>query len=207
MPTKPPRPLLAKSPLFLEVVTADEHKSQGKGLAIEFGIHSTPFGKLFVAQTARGVHRAAFLASEADQNPLLELQRQWPLASVTRNDESTGLALDGVLSRRDHKRPLSIQVTGSLFQIAVWQALLRIPFGALMSYSQLAAALGMPQSARAVGNAIGANPVALFIPCHRVVQQSGALGGYRWGPAKKQLIQAWEQAQAEKGQACTSGLL
>ena len=97
-----------------------------------------------------------------------------------------------------HPTPLGpMFVAGTNFQIAVWRALLKIPQGALASYSQVARALGAPRAARAVGNAIGANPVALLIPCHRVIQQSGALGGYRWGPAKKLMAQTWERMQDE----------
>lgn len=88
-------------------------------------------------------------------------------------------------------------MTGTNFQIAVWRALLKIPMGAVASYSQVAKALGAPRSARAVGNAIGSNPVALLIPCHRVIQQSGALGGYRWGPTKKLMVQTWERVRDE----------
>jgi AraC family transcriptional regulator of adaptative response/methylated-DNA-[protein]-cysteine methyltransferase len=88
-------------------------------------------------------------------------------------------------------------VAGTNFQIAVWRALLKIPTGAVASYAEVAKSIGAPKSARAVGNAIGANPVALLIPCHRVIQQSGALGGYRWGPTKKLLVQTWERMRDE----------
>lgn len=88
-------------------------------------------------------------------------------------------------------------MTGTNFQIAVWRALLKIPPGAVASYAEVARSLGAPRSARAVGNAIGANPVALLIPCHRVIQQSGALGGYRWGPTKKLMVQTWEKMRDE----------
>jgi AraC family transcriptional regulator of adaptative response/methylated-DNA-[protein]-cysteine methyltransferase len=92
---------------------------------------------------------------------------------------------------------LSLHVEGTNFQIAVWRALLSIPPGRLASYSQIAGALGCPRASRAVGNAVGANPVALLIPCHRVIQQSGALGGYRWGASRKQMAQMWEHLRHE----------
>src|SRR5690606_14591818 len=96
--------------------------------------------------------------------------------------------------------PLAVHVRGTNFQLAIWRALLRIPEGKAVSYGQLAAACGKPGAARAVGSAVGANPVAVLIPCHRVIQQSGALGGYRWGPERKLALQAWEQLQKSKGQ-------
>lgn len=93
--------------------------------------------------------------------------------------------------------PLSLHVEGTNFQVAVWRALLRIPPGKLASYFQIVRALGYPKASRAVGNAIGANPVALLIPCHRVIQKSGAMSGYRWGIPKKQMVQTWEYLHQE----------
>ncbi len=131
---------------------------------------------------------------------LLEsLHNAWPLSSIRESVSSTRHVVDAFFGSNTATKhgPLSIHVKGTNFQIAVWRALLKIPPGAVASYGQVATALGAPQSARAVGNAIGANPVALLIPCHRVIQQSGALGGYRWGPAKKLMVQTWERMQDE----------
>jgi AraC family transcriptional regulator, regulatory protein of adaptative response / methylated-DNA-[protein]-cysteine methyltransferase len=101
-------------------------------------------------------------------------------------------------SRTEPQRPLSHYVSGTNFQVAVWRALLRIPPGSLFNYAQLATALNRPRAARAVGNAIAANPVAYLIPCHRVIRQTGVTGKYRWSETCKQVIQAWEAARAEK---------
>lgn len=180
----------------LEAVTPGEYKSKGKDLEIEYGVHSTPFGAIFVAVTGRGVCRAEFMDGNPIEVQLRDLRKTWPLASIAKNDETTRdvvEAMFGVSTALEN--PLSLHVSGTNFQIAVWRALLRIPPGSVVSYSQMAAALGRPNSARAVGNAIGANPVALLIPCHRVIQQSGALGGYRWGQTRKQAIQVWERAK------------
>ena len=120
----------------------------------------------------------------------------WPRADIThdpRVGEQFARALTGESAVGDG--PLSLYVKGTNFQVSVWRALLAIPTGELATYGHIAAAIGSPTSARAVGNAIGANPVALVIPCHRVIQQSGAIGGYRWGPHRKRLIQLWEQVQ------------
>ena len=127
-----------------------------------------------------------------------DLRRDWPRAELARNDQASAQVIEAVFSEAGGQRgALSLQVEGTNFQIAVWRALLSIPPGRLASYSQIARALGYPKASRAVGNAVGANPVALLIPCHRVIQQSGALGGYRWGAARKQMAQMWEQLRHE----------
>ncbi len=181
----------------LEAVTPGEYKNKGKNLTIEYGVHPTPFGRLFVAVSSRGICRASFLDVDHDvEQQLVKLKNTWPLASFSRNDETTGAVVSTMFDKaKVTDRPLSLHIPGTNFQIAVWKALLQIPPGTVVSYSQLAAALGHPQSSRAVGSAIAANPVAFLIPCHRVIQQSGALGGYRWGPARKHAIQLWERAQ------------
>ena len=177
----------------LEAVTPGEYKSKGKGLEIEYGIHSSPFGAIFIAMTKRGVCRATFLDSKNIEEHLMVLQKTWPLASLTKNEEATQHITDamfGGVTITD--RPLSLHIVGTNFQIAVWRALLSIPSGTITSYSQVATTIGRPQSSRAVGNAVAANPVAFLIPCHRVIQQSGALGGYQWGSTRKRAIQWWE---------------
>ncbi len=181
----------------LEAVTPGEYKNKGKNLTIEYGVHPTPFGRLFVAVSSRGICRASFLDVDHDvEQQLVKLKNTWPLASFSRNDETTGAVVSTMFDKaKVTDRPLSLHIPGTNFQIAVWKALLQIPPGTVVSYSQLAAALGHPQSSRAIGSAIAANPVAFLIPCHRVIQQSGALGGYRWGPARKHAIQLWERAQ------------
>lgn len=179
----------------LEAVTPGEYRGKGAGLLIEHGMHDTPFGKLFVAQTGRGVCRAAFL-DEDEQVPeqLAVLRKTWPLATYKTNVAATKSVAQAVAaSPADARRPLSLHVAGTNFQIAVWRALLRIPSGSAVSYGQIAAAVGSPRAVRAAGTAIGANPVAFLIPCHRVIQQSGALGGYRWGLPRKQALQVWER--------------
>lgn len=179
----------------LEAVTPGEYKSRGKQVQIEYGVHATPLGPMFVAVTQRGVCRAEFMDFNSMDDLLDNLHNDWPLSSIRESLPSTRHVIDQFFTRDSVSKhgPLSLHVEGTNFQIAVWRALLKIPPGAVASYAQVAKALGAPKSARAVGNAIGANPVALLIPCHRVIQQSGALGGYRWGPAKKLMVQTWEK--------------
>jgi AraC family transcriptional regulator of adaptative response/methylated-DNA-[protein]-cysteine methyltransferase len=181
----------------LEAVTPGEYRSRGQGLAIAHGTHDTPFGKIFVAKTPRGVCRAAFLGGNDRTEQLDALRKAWPLATLKADAHGTA-NIAGLLSAvpvQGAQRPLSLHVAGTNFQIAVWRALLRIPPGSAVSYAQIAAAVGSPRAVRAAGTAIGANPVAFFIPCHRVIQQSGGLGGYRWGVERKRAIQVWERLQ------------
>lgn len=183
----------------LEAVTPGEYKSRGKQVHIEYGVHATPFGPMFVAITQRGVCRAEFMDFNSLEELLDSLHNVWPLSSIRENLSSTRQAIDVFFSNDAAARhgPLSLHVSGTNFQVAVWRALLKIPTGSVASYAEVAKSLGAPRSARAVGNAIGANPVALLIPCHRVIQQSGALGGYRWGPTKKLMVQTWEKMRDE----------
>lgn len=183
----------------LEAVTPGEYKNRGKEVQIEYGVHPTPLGPMFVAVTLRGVCRAAFMDFNSMEELLDDLHNDWPLSSIRESLASTRHAIDAFFSSdtASGQGPLSLHVTGTNFQIAVWRALLKIPPGAVASYAEVARSLGAPRSARAVGNAIGANPVALLIPCHRVIQQSGALGAYRWGPTKKLMVQTWEKMRDE----------
>ncbi len=182
----------------LEAITPGEHKNKGKQVSIEYGVHPTPLGKMFVAVTQRGVCRAGFVDYTPSESLLADLHRTWPLSSIKENNETTRQVIDAIWGHfaAEKHGPLSIHVSGTNFQIAVWRALLKIPPGSVTSYAQVAESVGAPKAARAVGNAIGANPVALLIPCHRVIQQSGALGGYRWGATKKLMVQTWERLQA-----------
>ena len=181
----------------LEAVTPGEYKSRGAGLMINYAVHPTPFGEVFVAVTPRGVCRMGFIDYTSFDELLARLRQDWPMSVLENSQEATRHVVDALFAgapKGQGDRPLSLHVAGTNFQVAVWRALLNIPAGKLASYSQVADALGCTNSSRAVGNAVGANPVALLIPCHRVIQKSGALGGYRWGLEKKQMVQAWEQA-------------
>lgn len=183
--------------IHLEAVSPGEYRRKGEGLRIVFGVHPTPFGPVFLAMTPRGVLRADFLEDDDPGEVLNELAMDWPAAVLAEAPEPTGAAVDRIFAGPGgHKTPLSLHVAGTNFQVAVWRALLRVPPGRLVSYLQVADAVGKPGSARAVGNAVGANPVAFVIPCHRVIRESGALGGYRWGATRKQAIQCWEAARS-----------
>ncbi len=180
----------------LEAVTPGEFKAGGAGLSIEYSVHDTPFGGTFIALTSRGVCSFSFLENAEIDEHLAALSRTWPRAAVRENRQRT-LAVIRIMFGGKEKpdRPLSLHVSGTNFQVNVWKALLQIPPGTVASYSQVATAIGRPNAARAVGLAVGANPVAFLIPCHRVIQQSGNLGGYRWGELRKHAINSWEAAR------------
>lgn len=180
----------------LEAVTPGEFKLGGAGLMIEYAVHDTPFGQAFIATTPRGICRFAFLEGLELDEHLDSLRKQWPHALVRENHERTLAVIKSMFDGESKSdRPVSLHVSGTNFQVSVWKALLRIAPAAVASYSQVASAIGHPGSARAVGQAVGANPVAFLIPCHRVIRQSGRLGGYHWGETRKQAIHAWESAR------------
>jgi AraC family transcriptional regulator, regulatory protein of adaptative response / methylated-DNA-[protein]-cysteine methyltransferase len=193
----------------LEAVTPSEHKNAGRGLVISYGMHETSFGKTFLATTARGICKLAFCDDDDDCDTLAgELTRDWPRAEIAEDAPQTsklvpqlfagaGLFRKNTSEEIELKKPLSVFVRGTNFQIAVWRALLSIPPGTLTSYGQIARLVGKPTSSRAVGTAVGANPVSLLIPCHRVIQQSGRIGGYRWGLTRKHAMHAMETARRE----------
>lgn len=182
----------------LEAVTPGEYKAGGADLVIDVGFHDTPFGRALLAATPRGVCALAFVDSGDEDQSLAELHLRWPRATINDGEARTGRIAEAIFaSSGEVDRPLSLHVAGTNFQANVWRALLQIPPGRVASYSQVAAMVGRPGSARAVGQAVGANPVAFVIPCHRVIQQSGHLGGYRWGETRKLAIHAWEEARLD----------
>ena len=184
--------------VHLEAVTPGEFKLRGMGLTIEYAVHDTPVGKSFIAITPRGICNFAFVEGTDIDEHLAGLHKKWPHARVHENDQRTLAVIETMFGgERKLDRPVSLYVSGTNFQISVWRALLQIPPATVASYSNVAAAIGRPSSARAVGQAVGANPIALVIPCHRVIQQNGKLGGYHWGEARKQAIHAWESARYE----------
>lgn len=192
----------------LEAVTPGEYKRQGEGVEIAYGVHDTPLGRMFVAVTRRGICRMGFVDATSADELLARLAKEWPRSICQPDPIATRYAVERIFAAPEPgAEAVSLHVKGTNFQMAVWRALLTIPEGQWASYSHIAKALGTPNASRAVGNAVGANPIALWIPCHRVIQQSGALGGYRWGGAKKQMVQAWELAQSNSVTADVEGCL
>lgn len=184
--------------VHLEGVTPGEYKKQGAGLSIEYAIHDTPFGSAFIALTPRGICSFSFLVRSEMGPHLAALANTWPHAQLKQNVAGTHAIIDAMFKDgQAPDRPISLHVSGTNFQINVWKALLQIPPAAVTSYAQVAAAIGRPKAARAVGAAVGANPIAFLIPCHRVIQASGKLSGYHWGETRKHAMHAWETARQE----------
>jgi AraC family transcriptional regulator of adaptative response/methylated-DNA-[protein]-cysteine methyltransferase len=175
----------------LDAMTPGEIRGGGDGVLIRHGIAATPFGTAFFAETPRGICRLAFVDSTGDGGELKRLREQWPKAKFVRDDERATTLVDTIWGHRNVTLPLA--VCGTNFQVQVWRALLELEATETVTYSALARRLGMPDGARAVGNAVGANPIAWVIPCHRVLRAGGQLGGYRWGTARKQMIRRWEE--------------
>lgn len=182
----------------LDAVTPGEYKLQGEGLKIEYGFHPTPFGECLLAITERGVCGMAFISHGNRDEVLSDLQHRWQNAEWIENSEPTQAVVERLFFSQDSlpAQPLRVFLHGTNFQIKVWEALLRIPNGKLVTYEEIAAHLGMPQAARAVGNAVGRNPISYIIPCHRVIRKMGVFGGYHWGAARKKAILGWEIAHA-----------
>lgn len=178
-----------------EAITPGEYRALGAGLTISYGFHPTPFGECLLALTERGICALAFVEQRDRQSLRDWLAAQWPRAALRENPGATQPMVDKIFTgRASPSRPLPLLLKGTNFQIKVWEALLRIPHGAVVSYETVAAAIAAPKASRAAGSAIGKNPIAYIIPCHRVIRKIGESGNYRWGRARKQAILGWEAA-------------
>jgi AraC family transcriptional regulator of adaptative response/methylated-DNA-[protein]-cysteine methyltransferase len=180
-----------------EAVTPGEYKLRGEGVTIHYGFHPTPFGECLLARTDRGVCALRFLTAASKQTALRELRDEWPAARFVKDDDETGEICRRVFrtASEDERTPFHLHLRGTNFQLKVWQALLSIPAGRLTNYSDLAAKIGAPKAQRAVGSAIGRNPIAYLIPCHRGIRNLGVIGDYRWGHERKQAMIGWETAR------------
>lgn len=186
----------------LEAVTPGEYRLGGADVEIAWGTCDSPFGPAVIAVTARGVCGLAFCGPEPEAVVARELRGHWPRATWRRNDAAITRVAHQVFRRTRANAPLAVVVRGTNFQVRVWEALLRLPEGTTTSYAHIADAAGRPAAVRAAASAIGDNPVAWLIPCHRVLRQTGALGGYRWGLERKQVMLAYEAARvADVGSA------
>jgi AraC family transcriptional regulator of adaptative response/methylated-DNA-[protein]-cysteine methyltransferase len=184
-----------------EAVTPGEVKNRGEGLTIEYGFHPSPFGRCLLARTERGICGLSFVQDELPEAALVRhLRARWTGARVVEAPEATaGLSRQIFAFPQQHaSAPLHLFVRGTNFQIQVWQALIRIPFGKAVSYEDIARHIGMPAASRAVGNAVGSNPIPFLIPCHRVIRKLGEFGNYGEGPERKKAILGWEAALAER---------
>ena len=179
----------------LEAATPGEMKALGEGLDVTYGFAASPFGRCLVGETSRGVCHLAFVDGGMTEDALARLMAQWPKARFTRDDSSVSATAANVFVRStDGHTPLRAFVRGTAFQVRVWRSLLEVEPGSLVTYAQLASTVCGPKAARAVGAALGRNPLAYLIPCHRVIRETGIVGGYRSGETRKRAMIAWETA-------------
>ncbi len=174
----------------LYAMTPGEVKNKGKGLLIHYGIVQSPLGKLIVFFSERGISQLEFLEYPANEHIAL-FQKKWS-NSILREDSKLAAELIGDIFDPKSKSEIKLHTLGSNFELNVWKALINLPSSTLASYGQVARFIGKPTAHRAVANAIGRNPVAFIIPCHRVIRESGLIGGYKWGISRKLAIQGRE---------------
>jgi AraC family transcriptional regulator of adaptative response/methylated-DNA-[protein]-cysteine methyltransferase len=180
-----------------EAMSPGEWKTGGAGMTLRFGFHPSPFGTAIVIASGRGLAGLAFADPGGEPAALADMQRRWPRATYAEDHAGTvALAqriFDTKLWRAD--QPLRVVLIGTDFEVRVWETLLRIPMGRAVSYSDIATRINSPKASRAVGAAVGKNPVSFVVPCHRALGKSGALTGYHWGITRKQAMLGWEAGQ------------
>jgi AraC family transcriptional regulator, regulatory protein of adaptative response / methylated-DNA-[protein]-cysteine methyltransferase len=176
-----------------EAVTPGEYKSRGAGVTIRYGIHSTPFGKCLIGTTERGICHLGFVQT-SEGEAIDNLVADWKQARMIEDYKTTGPLIEPIFDLRynHHGKPLPVHLRGTNFQLKVWEALLQIPAGEVTTYAGLASRIGNPRAMRAVGTAVGHNPIAVLIPCHRVIRKVGEFGNYRYGAPRKKALLARE---------------
>ncbi len=181
----------------VEAMTPGEYKALGKGLRIKYSVQDTPFGEALAATTERGLCGFWFLGKGGEKEALALMKKNWSGAQFVLGDG--GQKASDVFQPRTLKRtkPIKVLLKGTSFQLKVWEALLKIPTGCVLAYKDVAQRMGDSKASRAVGTAVGQNPIAYLIPCHRVIRETGILGDYRWGSTRKKALLAWEGSRAQ----------
>ena len=184
-----------------EAMSPGEWKSGGEGLTIAYGFHPSPFGRALVMATARGLSGLAFADPGQEKAALADMRRRWPKASYVEDAGLTAPLAARVFDRRLWRpdRPLRVVLIGTDFEVRVWETLLAIPLGRATTYSDIASKIGRPKAARAIGAAVGKNPVSFVVPCHRVLGKNGDLTGYHWGLTRKRAMLGWEAGRIAAG--------
>jgi AraC family transcriptional regulator, regulatory protein of adaptative response / methylated-DNA-[protein]-cysteine methyltransferase len=180
-----------------EAMTPGDYKRRGEGLEIAYGFHPSPFGEALLLLTERGIAGLAFVNEDIGQSQtdaLVDMMQRWPKATFIAAPEKTAPYADAIFqtSRWSAARPVRLVMIGTDFEVRVWQTLLKIPMGRAVTYSDIARHLGQPTASRAVGSAVGRNPISFVVPCHRVLRGDGSLGGYHWGITRKRALIGWE---------------
>ncbi|MCX4241414.1 methylated-DNA--[protein]-cysteine S-methyltransferase [Paraliomyxa miuraensis] len=187
--------------LSIERMTPGQYKAQADGLTVRFSVEPTPFGPALLAALDRGLCGVSFVTDTGQAHAIAELTARWPRATLLRDPRAIRPYAQALCARMrgQQPRPLGVVLKGTPFQLQVWEALLRVPEGAAVGYGALAAELGTPTAARAVGTAVGRNPLAFLIPCHRVIRASRVLGDYHWGADRKLALLGIEHARHAAG--------
>ncbi|GAA0784711.1 methylated-DNA--[protein]-cysteine S-methyltransferase [Roseibium denhamense] len=177
-----------------EAMTPGDYRSRGAGLDILYGFHPSPFGQVLIMATGKGLAGLGFADPGEEETALEDMCSRWPAARFVQDQNRTEPYARRVFSPQkwQQDQPLNIVMIGTDFEIRVWQTLLKIPMGKATTYSDIAAKLGNPKASRAVGTAVGRNPISFVVPCHRVLAKGGKLGGYHWGLTRKRAILGWE---------------
>jgi AraC family transcriptional regulator of adaptative response/methylated-DNA-[protein]-cysteine methyltransferase len=190
-----------------EAMSPGEYKARGEGLTLAYGWHASPFGEALMVASARGLAGLGWVDEGAEGGhesaraaALADMVRRWPRARFERDDAATAPYASRVFDPACWRsgQPLRVVLIGSDFEVSVWRTLLDVPLGAAITYSALAGRIGKPRAARAVGAAVGRNPISFVVPCHRVLGASGHLTGYHWGLTRKQAILGWEAGRVIK---------
>jgi AraC family transcriptional regulator of adaptative response/methylated-DNA-[protein]-cysteine methyltransferase len=182
----------------LEGVTPHEYKQRGTGIRIEYGVHDTPFGTSLIGVTERGICWLSFLPTDEDPGREIELMKlHWYNSTFHQDQTLTVSFIDRIFlaNKTNPQSRLHVFVKGTNFQLKVWEALLKVPMGAVTTYQGVAKSIQSPKAMQAVGSAVGSNHIAYLIPCHRVIRKDGMLGEYRWNSARKKSMIGWEMAK------------
>ncbi len=180
-----------------EAMTPGDYKRRGEGLEIAFGFHASPFGEALLMTTDRGIAGLAFVNEDAGQTRMeavADMTQRWPKATYAERPDVTARHASVIFNagKWSREQPVRLVMIGTDFDVRVWETLLKIPMGRAVSYTDIARHIGQPSASRAVGSAVGRNPISFVVPCHRVLRGDGSLGGYHWGLTRKRALIGWE---------------
>ena len=179
-----------------EAMTPGDYKRRGEGLDMAYGFHASPFGEALLIATDRGLAGLAFVdedKGQTRQEALADMMQRWPKAHYGEAPQKTAAHARQIFgSKWSREQPIRLVMIGTDFDVRVWEALLKIPMGRAVSYTDIARHIGSPAASRAVGSAVGRNPISFVVPCHRVLRGDGSLGGYHWGLTRKRALIGWE---------------
>ncbi|MDX2155304.1 MAG: bifunctional helix-turn-helix domain-containing protein/methylated-DNA--[protein]-cysteine S-methyltransferase [Hyphomicrobiaceae bacterium] len=186
-----------------EAMTPGDYKRRGAGLEIAYGFHDCPFGEAVLLATDRGIAGLAFVDEDKGQSraeALADMTRRWPMARFVEKPERTAPLAAHIFepTRWSQEQPVRLVLIGTDFEVRVWESLLKIPMGRAVTYADIARHLGQPTASRAVGSAVGRNPISFVVPCHRVLRGDGNLGGYHWGLTRKRALIGWETGRVRQ---------